>query len=333
MPSLLPHQNESTTLCDRRFSRTARHMIKTQILPIVRHYLKDHKISIPPSTNKMSALNRLPTKIFDDSVGDTLALAITNSSCPLNPELDYFRDLERSVLKSLPLSIKRSQRQSVPHWFKCELCGKVFATRYYVDLHQMNHHAKPMNDNQVCLGETLCKALGGCDEQSIQLEPHYARGSGGAGPDAHIVKAEYARQLPVCTAEKISASREVCAIMVRDCFPSDLAIQLQNIVCDRISCHGKMHQFFNRHWYTWRDEWDDHYHDHKIGWIGMLLVVGLVVYYLSFLVDRWLSDSFGSGQRGNIDGRRLLQKRNNRSKPSSSIGKWFKRSTAKAKSN
>lgn len=325
MVSLLPQGNE-TTECDRRLSRTARDMIQSQILPIVRHYLNDNKIPLPPATKK-SPMTRVPTSMFDDSIGATLPLVIMDPSCPLHPYLDLYRDHERSVLTSLPGSMRKSPRRSIPHWFKCGLCGKVFATRYYLDVHQSKRHDDMMNATNVCLAD-LCPALGGCDERALQLEPYYGRGSGGVGPDAHMVKAAYLRQMPVCTMGSIDASRKLCTTVMSGCFPSSLAAQLHQAVCEHMSCHGKLHQFVHRHWYTWRDEWEDHYQGIKLSWISGLFLAGLAVYYLTEFVDRFLMMS--GGRRRNREGRRLLQK-GKRAKPTSWFSTWFRRNKVKNK--
>lgn len=330
MASLLPQQKD-WPVCDRRLSRAAREMVKELILPIVQHYLKDNGFSVAPSVKK-TILSRIPTKIFDKSVGETLLLAIKNTSCPLHPDLDSYSDLEHSVLQSIPGSSKRSPRPSIPHWLKCGKCGRVFATRYYLDLHQMNNHqhdAIDQNITKVCIGSTICQALGGCDERAFQLEPHYARGSGGAGPDAHITKAEYARRLPSCTSESLHTHRELCVTMMSDCFPNDLAVQLQQFVCEHLSCHGNLHQFVHRHWYSWRNEWEDHYQHHKLGWTGMVLLFGLFFYYAGIFVDRF-SSVVGRSKRKNSAGYRLLHN-DKRTNPPSFLVAWYNNTKIKKK--
>jgi hypothetical protein len=316
-------------------------MVQTQILPIVQHYLRDRGIPISSTPNQFPTY-RVPNAPWDVlmRVNDTLSVAIHRSRtsgrgsstfCPLDPELDSFRDLELSVSVHLPASVKRSPRSTIANWFTCELCGKVFATRYYLDLHQSNHHhdhsesSTTNGNNNVCLGTTVCQALGGCHEQALLLEPYYARGSGGTGPDAAAVKAAYARQLPTCTSESMAQSRDLCVAMMADCFPHDLAIQLQHAVCDHaISCQSKVSGY--RHWYLWRDEWEEHYENQKLGWVGVVLLVGLGIYYLSTVVDRWLgtASTSGGGRNRNSEGRRLLQKnsRGTRSSWSSTLYNW-----------
>ena len=332
MASLLP-QSKDWPVCDRRLSRAAREMVKEQILPIVQHYLKDNGFSVAPSVKK-TILSRISTETFDRSVGETMSLVIKNTSCPLHPDLDYYSDLEGSVLQSIPGSSKRSPRPSIPYWWKCGKCGRVFATRYYLDLHQMSHHQQQNDDidnntTKVCLGSTVCQALSGCDERAFQLEPHYARGSGGAGPDAHITKAEYARRLPICTSDSLKTHRELCIMMMSDCFPNPLAVQLQQFVCEHMSCHGNLHQFVHRHWYSWRDEWEDHYQHHTLGWTGTVLLLGLFFYYAVILVDR-LPTVVAKSKRKNIAGHMLLQN-DKRANPPSFLVAYYNNKKIKKK--
>lgn len=333
MSSLLPQKNE-TTACDRRLSRTARDMIQRQVLPIVRHYLNDNQIPLPPATKKLP-MTRVPTSMFDDSIGATLPIVIQDPSCSLHPNLDLYRDLERSVLTSLPGSRMKSPRRSMPHWFQCGLCGKKFATRYYLDLHQSKRHddsrsmmTNTTTPNVVCLADTICPALGGCDERALQLEPHYARGSGGVGTDAPLIRLAYLRQLPICSVESIAASRQQCTRLMSDCFPSALAEQLHQSVCEHFSCHGIPHRFVHRHWYMWRDEWEDHYHGIQFSWMSGLFLTGLAVFYLTAIVDRCLMMS--GGRWRNREGRRLLLK-DKRAKPAYWLTKWFRRTKVKNK--
>ena len=111
----------------------------------------------------------------------------------------------------------RRRRQTV---HRCGICNKTFYGRYYLDLHlDAKHPAVPASSSgprpigsgeddrgdggpvgpidSVCPADDLCPSLGGtyeCERIALENEPHYGRGSGGAGFDRDAVRRSWAER-------------------------------------------------------------------------------------------------------------------------------------------
>lgn len=295
--------------CDRRLSRAAREMVHRRVLPL-----------LPTSSSSSRENNDLDT--LRDSIRDA-------STCILHPDRDVLLGNEVQSIRIPAGSSRHSPRRdtttNLQRWYQCGICGKTFLTRYYLDLHFEHAHLPRQEEGKtknVCPAVDYCHALGGCDQVALELEPFYGRGSGGAGPDGPQVRQYWQTKTysEPCNDHTLQHQvRPACEAMMRECFSERVAKMLMVSVCDTITCHHRLHQLAGhvlQHAHSWKSEWDEH-HRVSVGWMGILVMIAVGVYYLC-LYRRLLL-------RTPKPTTRLLNK-----KPSSSSS-WFKTLTKKKK--
>lgn len=287
--------------CDRRQSRAARELVQRLVLPLL------------PSSSSSSR-----EKNYADNLRESIRDA---STCIFHPDRDVLVEDEVQSIE-IPAGPSRfSPRRNVKqHWHQCGVCGKTFLTRYYLDLHfEKAHPSSDVGRKSVCPAVSYCRALGGCDEVALELEPFYGRGSGGAGPDGPQIRQYWQTRahLESCNEDALQRDvRPLCEATMRECFPENVARELIVGVCDTLTCHHRLHQLAGhvvRHLHSWKSEWDKHQH-HSVGWMGILVMTVVGVHY--FFAYRRLRPAKSTT--------RLLSK-----KPSSSS--WFKPPTKKNK--
>jgi hypothetical protein len=243
------------------------------------------------------------------------------STCILHPDRDVLLENEvQSIQIQAGPSRLAPRRKNVQNWYQCGVCGKKFLTRYYLDLHFENAHLSREMGKNVCPADSYCRALGGCDEVALELEPFYGRGSGGAGPDGPQIRQYWQIRAHLEPCNEVTLQRQVrpvCEAMMRECFQESVAKELIVGVCDTLTCHHRLHQLAGhvvQHVHSWKSEWDKHQH-HSVGWMGILVMAVVGVYYCCLAYRRL---------RPAKPTTRLLSK-----KPSSSP--WFKIPTMKKK--
>lgn len=287
--------------CDRRLSRAARELLKRRLLPLLPHHS------------------------LHESVNDTLRQSIRDAStCILHPDRDILlQDEEHS--KRIPAGPSRLlPRKHATHWYQCSYCGKVFLTRYYLDLHleTMHHYSRNVTIANVCPAVDYCQILGGCHHVALELEPYYGRGSGGFGPDAFQVRQMWSRRLQPCNEVVLKEeSQPACRAVIRQCFQEhDLVENMIAGVCDTMTCHNRLHQLAGNvvwHVHTWKHEWELH-HNHGVGWVGIVLVLSLLAYYIVMYAhfrrpvqprNRLLSKKATSSSKLNVFGRTPTKKK------------------------
>jgi hypothetical protein len=254
-------------------------------------------------------------------------------------------------LKAYPSSIVKARHKESPQrpqfWYQSTYSGKVFATRFYLDWHmdrcdQPDGH--PLSDNGCvdcyCPATTWCQALGGesaCHEVALQLEPYYDRGSGGWGDDRSYVQHKMdkkAHSIP-CDKDTIEQSRQACHALFESCGwnrEDDSSTEVSPLsgrvvhthICEALACPNRIfhHMLGGLHPEAWMDEWHLEWSrqtliQHELGIVGILIVFGLLVWYLPFIWkglggetgwSRLVDVGDRDRRRPNASGRRLLQK-------------------------
>ena len=292
--------------CDRRLSRAARtvlhrHLVRT-LIPLEE---QDSSTSIPDVWT-----------LLDQWLGKA------PPTCQLLPVKDVLRHDEeqskqvKSPTKNLnwayPTFSLKQRRQSSGNrpkeWCRCGYCGKLFATRYYLDLHLQYAHShsnsSPDEATMICPATDWCRLVGlaNCHQQALEDEPFYDRGSGGWGDDAKFIQHKWtkiAHSIPC----DISTVRQDCHQMLQHC-------QIYNMeeFCDAIQCPA--------HHYLWHlpDHWQDTWLEeaqHHPGIFGTILVLAILYWittqtsWISMLYEKTgMIDTSASSPRG----KRLLQK-------------------------
>lgn len=187
------------------------------------------------------------------------------SECPLFPSRDLLRyDEEQSIPIKPPsnpkgaypsLTIKERRKKQnakkTKYWWKCGICSKVFASRYYMDLHLKTHHnpdqiiggdgsdfasGSSLDPMLVCPADDWCRMLGeaNCHEQALRNEPFYGRGSDGWEADGQFIQHRYLKESHSIRCN-IDTIRSNCRSILEDCRVSDTSL------CDVLECPAHHH--------------------------------------------------------------------------------------------
>jgi len=139
--------------------------------------------------------------------------------CPLDPEIDLWGKHERQ---------KQRKRGSGTLW-TCGLCGKVFKSEHYLDLHLEHKHMNETPRGGVCLAD-YCDMFDACAaENKVKKRPKH-----GEAVD--------------CDTEAMEASRHRCEEAMRKCFPLDseasrkLHVQYTKQYCRVLDCKVRAEQ-------------------------------------------------------------------------------------------
>jgi hypothetical protein len=304
--------------CDRRLSRAARELLK-------RHLIRHFQAGSPDDS-----LWTLLQRILPPDVPDSCPLLSYNDA--LKADEDHSARIRPKPSNlAYPTSILKHRRKTSSRrpesWFQCGYCQKIFATQYYLDLHMEDHHSKPRDVMTCCPATAWCPALGSsaCNEVALEFEPYYDRGSGGWGDDAVHVQHKLTKQAHAtpCTTESIKQAKSKCHELM------DLCHLDPTHICGSLACPNRLLELHPHEWMEhFRETWSNE-NSHSVGVFGTLLVIGLLLWYLSF----WWSSIVPSGSRrgGRQDpaGRRLLRKSSSAASRSSRFWKMTKRKDSK----
>jgi hypothetical protein len=341
-------------VCDRRLSRAARFILRkhlsrvwSAVVPPDKNQRKDSKnVAMDDEETVWDLLHRvLPIAAGNNNV----------DLCLLHPSRDRFKADEEHVamvppqinLKAYPSSVVKARSKESPQrpqsWYQSTYSRKVFATRFYLDWHMDRSEPNGQLSDSGCVdcycpATTWCQALGGesaCHEVALQLEPYYDRGSGGWGADRSHVQhkmAKGAHSIP-CDKETIELSKQACRALFESCgwnsedensTVSPLTGRVvHSQICEALTCPNRIfhHMLGGLHPEAWMDEWHLEWSrqtvQHDLGIVGIVIVLGLLVWYLPSLWkglggETGWSRLVDAGDRGrrrpDASGRRLLQK-------------------------
>jgi hypothetical protein len=255
----------STSTCDRRLSRAARSLVRQRLLHYIFSDVESGTNTRYDNYNIWDLLDRWLMIQLSANGHSPASSSTLQSSCPLWPSRDVYREEEDHVVpvnvESMPggtlhamqaaypnhvLGFRRSTSPRRPDsWYRCDFCGKIFSTRFYLDLHMSRHHdgheshtmMKDYNvsdsdrprstvlevaasrNSEICPAVGWCRLVGlaNCHEKALQDEPFYDRGSGGWGEEdrtsiQHKWK-KVAHSIP-CT---IDSLHQDCRSILRSC--------------------------------------------------------------------------------------------------------------------
>mmetsp|Transcript_5696 Transcript_5696/g.12398 ORF Transcript_5696/g.12398 Transcript_5696/m.12398 type:complete len:413 (-) Transcript_5696:49-1287(-) len=271
--------------CDRRLSRAARSILVRHVLPILRHHSPSPAAAA--SSSQLSSRNRKrslswsktdantpekpedPTELWEilrDHLSLSNGTSAAAASCPLDPRYDVllYHETNSHAIPN-PAHVGRPARHrsryngpAVLH--TCEICGKSFHTRYYLDGHMDRAHYTSWDGTQVqdpvvlvdvnaeekeatadastsstndiekerpkqwiCPATALCPSLGGmeeCDRVALETEPYYGRGSAGLGSDGPAIRSQWQRKLLEETASCSEEQMATSRVRCRELFAS-----------------------------------------------------------------------------------------------------------------
>jgi hypothetical protein len=295
--------------------------------------------SAPISTRWLTTSDESDGPTVWELLDDALTSDIT-SSCPFIPSRDILRHHEENVRIVSAQVVKYGATQTLlvgerrtkgpRKWYECELCGKSFSSRYYLDRHFDNRHASQVSaDGESQREETgtyYCPAVEWCRifsdqaclDMALELEPFYDRGSNGWGNDRWSVQrkiSQAAHDVP-CTTDAVQQAKIQCEQAVSSCFDTTQRENLEKVLCEGISCHGRLRDLLAgmdggsaagvlQQMHEWQDEWTYYYQEHyELGWTAFAFLFGLFFWYTYMLTkQRDLQP------RRTSEGNRLLRKK------------------------
>jgi hypothetical protein len=273
------------------------------------------------------------------------------AECPLFPSLDILRQEEEqwsipiqpsNTLKgAYPQLTLKERRKASPkrpqRWWKCGICSKVFSNRYYMDLHLKTRHnmdekvmmgvtsassssssVSTIDSMLVCPADDWCRMLGeaNCNQQALQDEPFYDRGSGGWSKDDNQFMIQHrfsklAQSIP-CEVESLRAN---CRQILDSCRIEE---EDTSRVCDSLACPAHSHYFWQDAAASsmmipedWRSIWNYETQHHRSGTIigiFLCLLICVWVYYMT-MVDPFSTTKRSKNNSLDPAGKRLsLQK-------------------------
>jgi len=334
--------NPSPLGCDRRLSRAARSILVRDVLPILRHHSASKRSSTKRkrptgSTSTSTAEPEDATELWEvllehlesntRSGSGANDEASQSTACLLDPRNDLFRYHEASSHALVNPAHRgkpthRNRFKGAKMVYTCDICGKMFHTRFYLDVHMDNKHRmsldKPESSEDaslvggrepgvqgdkkwVCPAEAFCPALGGmaeCERMALETEPFYGPGSAGLGPDGSVTRLEWQRKLvgdsSSCNEDAMRESREQCRDLFRTCFERNEALleEIKGHVCDRLTCEDRLHGLAGSlsdgpPFLRLREEWNHYYHHHDIGIWSCIVVVTLAMFYGGMMCRFW----------------------------------------------
>lgn len=243
----IPEKNDddATVLCDRRLSRAARKLLKLRLQNFV----------VPNETtiDDISVDALLERWVASIPSSATSQVDTRSKNCPLLPHKDIYQHEEDQTqhvhIQSLSGSGRRNLKVAFPQillmhmhetdgsknadytfpseiWFKCGICGKIFVSQYYLDLHMnkqhSNHHAQTHQQTRtttmICPANEWCQLVGlaNCHHQALQDEPYYDRGGSEDATISHRVQHKWSKMAHAipCDAAQLQTS---CQTLMATC--------------------------------------------------------------------------------------------------------------------
>ena len=325
--------------CDRRLSRAARSILVREVLPILRHHSASKRGSAVkrkrPTSIGGTAEPEHATELWEvllehlDSNGggaDNDGASQKAAACLLDPRNDLFRYHEASSHARVNPAhrgnpTQRNRYKGAKIVYTCDICGKTFHTRYYLDNHMDNKHSASLEKSEssedaslvggreaqeeeekwICPATALCPALGGmaeCERMALETEPFYGPGSAGIGPDGPGVRMEWQRKLmedsSSCNEDAMVESREQCRTLFGKCFGNndELLQEINEHVCDRLTCEARLHDLAGSlsdklSFHHLREEWNRHHYQHGIGIWSCIFGAILAIFYGGMMCGFW----------------------------------------------
>lgn len=324
--------------CDRRLSRAARSILVREVLPILRHHSASKRGSAVkrkrPTSIGGTAAPEDATELWEvllehlDSNGggaDNDGASQKAAACLLDPRNDLFRYHEASSHARVNPAhrgnpTQRNRYKGAKIVYTCDICGKTFHTRYYLDNHMDNKHSGSLEKSEssedaslvgsreaqeeekwICPATALCPALGGmaeCERMALETEPFYGPGSAGIGPDGPGVRMEWQRKLmedsSSCNEDAMVESREQCRTLFGKCFGNndELLEEINEHVCDRLTCEDRLHGLAGSlsdklSFHHLREEWNRHHYHHGIGIWSCIFGAILAIFYGGMMCGFW----------------------------------------------
>ena len=325
--------------CDRRLSRAARSILVREVLPILRHHSASKRGSAVkrkrPTSIGGTAEPEDATELWEvllehlDSNGGGTGndgAPQKATTCLLDPRNDLFRYHEASSHARVNPAhrgnpTQRNRYKGAKIVYTCDICGKTFHTRYYLDNHMDNKHSASLEKSEssedaslvggreaqeeeekwICPATALCPALGGmaeCERMALETEPFYGPGSAGIGPDGPGVRMEWQRKLmedsSSCNEDAMVESREQCRTLFGKCFGNndELLEEINEHVCDRLTCEARLHDLAGSlsdklSFHHLREEWNRHHYQHGIGIWSCIFGAILAIFYGGMMCGFW----------------------------------------------
>ena len=330
--------------CDRRLSRAARSILVRDVLPILRHHSASKRSSAKrqrPTADASSIgttgtaepedateLWEILLEHLDSSSESAGRNASQKTDCLLDPRGDLFRYHEASSHALVNPAHRgkpthRNRYTGGKMVYKCDICGKTFHTRYYLDVHMDNKHHMNLEESEsdedtslvggyeaddddkekkwICPATSLCPALGGiaeCERMALLTEPYYGPGSAGLGSDGPAIRLEWQRKLmedaASCNEDAMAESRRQCRDLFGTCFEdnNDLFQEINEHVCDRLTCEDRLHGLAGSlsdklSFHHLREEWNHHHYHHGIGVWSCIVVGILAIFYGGMMFGFW----------------------------------------------
>jgi len=292
--------------CDPRLSRAAREILRVHLARAWK--IAGRTASAPERYRRLDASEWNVWQLLDD----TLAVDADVDACPLFPDRDIGKYYEEQSIEIDGLSsITKTERQGAipgsmvkeakprkvnPVFHQCGICHKNFTSQFYLDRHfELKHNNGAPHPDAVCPAQAWCNNFlshNFCHDVALELEPYYGPGSAGYGADRHAVHRKLvheAHNSRPCAAADLEAVQAACHGMVRACFAPDSVIgqQLNQTLCVRHTCHGRLHQLLlggggrsilHPNDYYWHNHDEDH-HNHRLGVAGFAILVAVVCFY------------------------------------------------------
>ena len=244
--------NDDDVGCDPRLSRAARHLWVHDALPYMKAYVDTGMvdsttakkyITDDPENNNISFWREWK------ELAERLKVS-SSEKCRLHPNHDilwwqnqeehqhphytsmskfHFLLNRHHVYRKNNFILEHTKQQN-NHLYSCGKCGKIFMSRYYLDIHILSHHHEDEKDNNhslnqsECWGNLWCHANRGsramCERQALVLEPHYGPGSGGwSYSDSQKVYNQWQSQLTPCVEEDERERAKYCfQQLLQPCF-------------------------------------------------------------------------------------------------------------------
>jgi hypothetical protein len=293
--------------CDRRQSRAARSILFEKLTVWSKQHARElhSKASLTYDKDKNDDWELVNNLV-------SLYPSQSQSQCILLPDRDILRQQELkaeripSITNRASFAPGESRKVKREGWYRCTMCGKVFVTRYYLDLHMDMHHSD-VTSGDVCPGDAWCSFLSpqACHDRALLDEPYYGRGSEGLREDRAGMSRYYSRMSyrSACDESEMENVREQCYERLAECFgESPIQAYLNSTLCSTISCHSRLQNLWTAtvastvDWHDHWQYWNEYHYREWLLFVVLLLPLSLcIVYWWNYHEDgAWHNKSKGT---------------------------------------